>query len=129
MSDDEYDAIKRHPERGVKLLRELGGFAPSVQELVHNHHERLDGKGYPRGLVDSDLGLDTRILTVCDVYDALVSPRVYRNAWNHESALGLLRDGIGTAFDQRCLGALEAVLERSRPEQYLATFRIAAASA
>src|SRR5206468_2856536 len=78
-------AIKRHPERGVKLLRELGGFALPVHELVHSHHERLDGQGYPRGLSESELGLDTRILTVCDVYDALVSPRVYREAWSHEA--------------------------------------------
>src|SRR5919197_4780802 len=84
LDDDEFDAIKRHPERGVKLLRELGGFAAAVQELVHSHHERLDGKGYPRGLRECDLSLDTRILTVCDVYDALVSPRVYRDAWTHE---------------------------------------------
>jgi putative nucleotidyltransferase with HDIG domain len=129
LDEDEYAAIKRHPDRGVKLLRELGGFAPAVQELVHNHHERLDGKGYPRGLRDSELALDTRILTVCDVYDALVSPRVYRDAWGHEAAVALLREETGTAFDVRCVSALEAVLGRAQPEQSLATLRVAAASA
>ena len=56
--------------------------------------------------------LDTRILTVCDVYDALISPRVYRPAWTHERALQLLRDESGTAFDPRCVAALERVVSR-----------------
>jgi putative nucleotidyltransferase with HDIG domain len=129
LDDDEFDAIKRHPERGVKLLRELGGFAAAVQELVHNHHERLDGKGYPRSLGGCDLALDTRILSVCDVYDALVSPRVYRAAWSREAALGLLRAETGTAFDGRCVAALEAVLGREEPQVGLTTLRVAAASA
>jgi HD domain len=112
LDDDEFAAIKLHPGRGVKLLRELGGFAPIIHQLVHSHHERLDGKGYPRGLAGCDLSLDTRILTVCDVYDALVSPRVYRDAWTHEDALALLHRDTGTAFDERCVAALERVLAR-----------------
>jgi HD-GYP domain-containing protein (c-di-GMP phosphodiesterase class II) len=129
LEDDEFAVIKRHPEWGLKLLRELGGFPAGVLDLVHSHHERLDGKGYPRGLAECDLSLDTRIMTVCDVYDALVSPRVYRDAWSHEAAIGLLRDQTGTAFDQRCVAALEAVLGREQPQPSLATLRIAAASA
>lgn len=112
LDDDEFAAIKLHPGRGVKLLRELGGFGPAIHDLVHSHHERLDGRGYPRGLEESELTLDTRIMTVCDVYDALVSPRVYRDAWTHEDALALLHKDTGTAFDERCVGALERVLAR-----------------
>jgi putative nucleotidyltransferase with HDIG domain len=129
LEEEEFAVIKRHPDWGIKLLRELGGFAAVVYELVHSHHERLDGKGYPRGLRDCDLALDTRILTVCDVYDALVSPRVYRGAWSHEAALGLLRDETGTAFDERCVAALERVLAREQPQPSLATLRVAAAGA
>jgi putative nucleotidyltransferase with HDIG domain len=110
LSDEEFAAIKLHPGRGVKLLRELGGFTPAIHDLVHSHHERLDGKGYPRGLAECDLSLDIRILTVCDVYDALVSPRVYRDAWTHEDAVALLHKDTGTAFDERCVAALERVL-------------------
>jgi hypothetical protein len=112
LNDEEFAAIKLHPGRGVKLLRELGGFGPAIHELVHSHHERLDGKGYPRGLNESELSLDTRIMTVCDVYDALVSPRVYRDAWTHEQAMALLHDDTGKAFDGRCVAALERVLMR-----------------
>jgi len=129
LDDDEFAIIKKHPEWGFKLLRELGGFAASVHELVHSHHERLDGTGYPRRLSECDLGLDTRILSVCDVYDALVSPRVYRGAWSHEAALALLREETGTAFDERCVAALERVLLREQPERSVAPLRVAAASA
>jgi HD-GYP domain-containing protein (c-di-GMP phosphodiesterase class II) len=131
LDDEEFAAIKLHPGRGVKLLRELGGFHANIRELVHSHHERLDGKGYPRGLDDSRLGLDTRILTVCDVYDALVSPRVYRDAWTHGAAMALLHDETGTAFDRRCVAALERVLSReAQPEPAsVPLLRIAAAGA
>jgi hypothetical protein len=131
LDDDEFAVIKLHPGRGVKLLHELGGFGPGIHNLVHSHHERLDGKGYPRGLSASELNLDTRILTVCDVYDALVSPRVYREAWTHESAMALLHEQKGTAFDERCVAALERVLSRdTRTEQpLLPLLRVAAAGA
>ena len=79
-----------------------------------DHHERLDGGGYPRGIEAGQLQLDTRILTVCDVYDALISPRVYRDAWTHEQAIALLREQTGEAFDHRCVSALELVLARER---------------
>jgi len=127
LDDEEFAVIKRHPDWGVKLLRELGGFAAPVHELVHNHHERLDGTGYPRGLRECELSLDTRILTVCDVYDALVSPRVYRPAWHHEQAIALLRDEIGAAFDARCVEALESVLLREEPRRAFPALQLAGA--
>ena len=92
LDDDEFDLVKRHPQAGVRLLRDLGGFSDVALELVRHHHERLDGSGYPDGIGGENLDLDTRILAVCDVYDALVSPRVYREAWSHERAIALLRD-------------------------------------
>ena len=127
LDDDEYKVIKRHPEHGYRLLYELGGFSDAVRRLVLDHHERLDGTGYPRGLGDDDLDLDTRILTVCDVYDALRSNRVYRSAWTYEDAIGLLRRESGIAFDPRCVDALERVLARehetaAEPAARTATF-------
>src|SRR6476646_3528229 len=128
LEEDEFAVIKRHPEWGIKLLRELGGFKSSAQELVHSHHERLDVKCYPRGLKSNSIGLDTRILTVCDVYDALVAPRVYRAAWSHEAALGLLREESGSAFDERCVAALERVLGREQMQPVTPVFQVAAAA-
>jgi putative nucleotidyltransferase with HDIG domain len=109
----EYEAVKQHPENGRRLLGELG-FGRDVQRVVLDHHERIDGSGYPHGIEDGALDLETRILGVCDVYDALVSPRVYRNAWPHARAIGHLRGAARVQFDQRCVGALERVLERER---------------
>ncbi len=114
LDDDEYGVIKLHPERGRELLSELGGFDEAVARLVLDHHERLDGTGYPRGIEGAELDIATRILAVCDVYDALVSPRVYRPAWPQDRALALLRDESDVAFDARCVDALERVLAPRR---------------
>jgi len=114
LDDDEYAVIKRHPEWGYRLLNELGGFTPAARRLVRDHHERLDGAGYPRGLREHEIDLDTRILTVCDVYDALISKRVYRDAWSHEDAVALLHREAGSAFDARCVAALERVIGREQ---------------
>jgi HD-GYP domain-containing protein (c-di-GMP phosphodiesterase class II) len=112
LDDHEYEVIRGHAEAGYVLLDELGGFPMPVRRLVRDHHERLDGHGYPRRLAAEDINLETRILTACDVYDALVSERVYRPAWSHEKAMDLLREECGTAFDPRCVGALERLLAR-----------------
>ena len=80
------------------MLEELGGFDESVTRLVLDHHERLDGRGYPRGLKADDLDLATRILAVCDVHDALASNRVYRKAFSHETAVDILLTEAGTKF-------------------------------
>jgi HD-GYP domain-containing protein (c-di-GMP phosphodiesterase class II) len=114
LDDDEYAVVQEHPDRGFRLLHELGGFTEAVRQLVRDHHERLDGAGYPRGLSAQEIDLDTRILTVCDVYDALMSKRVYRDAWTHDDAMKLLRRDCGTAFDERCVGALEQVVAGDR---------------
>jgi putative nucleotidyltransferase with HDIG domain len=116
LDDDEYETVKLHPERGYELLRELGGFDESVTRLVLDHHERLDGTGYPRGIHGDLLDLSTRILAVCDVYDALVSNRVYRPAWPRERALALLRSEAGTAFDAHCVDALERVVTKDEQQ-------------
>lgn len=112
LEEDEFAVIKLHPEWGFRLLGELGGFSEGVRRLVLDHHERLDGSGYPNGRSANELDLETRILAVCDVYDALLSVRVYRDAWSHDKAIDLLREQAGSAFDPDCVGALERVLAR-----------------
>jgi HD-GYP domain-containing protein (c-di-GMP phosphodiesterase class II) len=112
LDDDEYAIVKQHSERGYRLLTEIGGFGEGVRDLVRDHHERLDGKGYPRGLSAGQLTLDARILAVCDVYDALISKRVYREAWSERNAIDYLRAEAGTAFDERCVEALARVVGR-----------------
>ena len=114
LTDTEFALVQEHPTRGCRLLRELGGFGHDVLRLVLDHHERLDGSGYPRRLCAAEIDFDTSILAVCDVYDALRSQRVYRDAWTHEQAIALLHEGSGKLFDARCVGALERLLARER---------------
>jgi putative nucleotidyltransferase with HDIG domain len=111
LTSEEYDVIRRHPDQGRELVLQLG-FGKQVARLVSDHHERLDGSGYPRGLRETHLDLETRVLMVCDVFDALLSERVYREAWTLDRALGLLRTESGTALDRRCVDALERITVR-----------------
>jgi HD-GYP domain-containing protein (c-di-GMP phosphodiesterase class II) len=110
LDDDEFAVIRRHPVWGRELLVELGGFPPLVLDLVHGHHERLDGGGYPSGRAADELALEVRILAVADVYDALTADRVYRDAWSAERALALLEEESGSAFDPQCVAALKDVV-------------------
>jgi putative nucleotidyltransferase with HDIG domain len=119
LTAEEFDAVKRHSENGYRTLKELG-FRESVRRLVLDHHERLDGSGYPRGLGGPAISLDARILAVCDVYDALISNRVYRQAFTHEQAIALLHEEAGTKLDRRCVAALELVLARERAPEAVA---------
>ena len=114
LTADEYEAVMQHVYTGPALLRELGGFSPMVHRLVRGHHERFDGSGYPRAVAGDPIPLDVAILAVCDVYDALISERVYREAWSHDRALEYLRGGSGKLFDANCVEALADVLARER---------------
>jgi putative nucleotidyltransferase with HDIG domain len=110
LTDEEFAWIRRHPGDGDALLAELG-FSHRIRRMVRGHHERLDGSGYPDGLAGAQLDLETRILAVADVYDALVSPRVYRDAWPPHRALELLYGGVGEHFDARCVHALARLVD------------------
>jgi len=121
LDDDERAVIRLHPAWGDQLAGELG-FDASTRRLIRSHHERLDGDGYPDGLSGGQLDADVRILTVCDVYDALVSDRVYRPAYDIGEAMSIMWADAGRGFDPGCLRALAAVLgvEAERPPLRLA---------
>jgi HD-GYP domain-containing protein (c-di-GMP phosphodiesterase class II) len=111
LDDEEMAVVQLHAQWGDELLAELG-YPEHVRRVVRGHHERLDGSGYPDALSGEQLDLPTRILAVADVYDALVSDRVYRPAWEPQRALALLQEGAGVEFDARCVAALERRLEQ-----------------
>ncbi len=97
LDDEEYEHIKTHVEQLELILNPIS----SVQEILsaaRSHHERWDGRGYPRGLKGKDIPIGGRILMLADVYDALTSDRPYRTAMSKDKALRIIRDGIGTAF-------------------------------
>lgn len=110
LTDEEYDLIRRHPIWGDELLGELDGFSPALRQAVRQHHERLDGTGYPDRADAPEISLFSRIVAVADVFDALTSPRVYRDAWPAERALAEIARCVGTEYDPEAFAALERVV-------------------
>ena len=112
LTDEEYRTIQTHPQAGADLLAHLGSFEEEIP-IVLAHHERVDGHGYPLGLTGEHIPLEARILSICDVFDALTKVRPYREAWTRDRALELIVKETGTAFDPRCTAALLAVVVKS----------------
>jgi putative nucleotidyltransferase with HDIG domain len=92
-------AIAKHPEVGAKVLEPLKGFYPDLADGVLSHHERWDGKGYPRGLKGRRIPLSARVVAVVDTFDALTHGRRYRDAQPNDFARQVLLEGRGTQFD------------------------------
>lgn len=105
LTDEEFAAIKTHPVVGSSILTTMHERIPTQRYLLYaitiarHHHERYDGRGYPDGLAGGDIPLAARIMSVVDVYDALVSDRVYRKGMTHEEGCAIVREGRGTSFD------------------------------
>ncbi|MEG2171709.1 MAG: response regulator [Desulfovibrionaceae bacterium] len=105
LTHEEYEEIKLHTTRGRDALaaaeRKLGrnSFLMLAREIAYGHHERWDGQGYPRGISGEEIPLPARIMSLADVYDALVSKRVYKPAMNHSAACTIIYEGRGTQFD------------------------------
>jgi putative nucleotidyltransferase with HDIG domain len=111
LTDEEYDIIKRHPRMGLRILEPIKNFA-SVIQLVLQHHERFDGKGYPDGVSGEQISLGGRILAVSDVYDALISDRPYRAGMSMDRTLSIIREESGCQFDPVVVEAFLRVIER-----------------
>jgi putative two-component system response regulator len=104
LDPDEYEIMKTHTTRGKEIIAELGDINSSLylmhcEDICYGHHERWDGKGYPRQLVGTKIPLSARLAAVADVYDALVSARVYKAAFSFGEAAKIIIDGKGTQFD------------------------------
>ncbi|MBP5606561.1 MAG: HD-GYP domain-containing protein [Ruminiclostridium sp.] len=99
LTDDEFMAIKKHPQNGYVLLRKNGGYSEAVMNAVLMHHEKFDGTGYPLGLKGSQITDLAKIITVADVYDALTSNRPYRQPWSVAEAEEFMMGGANTHFD------------------------------
>ena len=98
LDDDEYALMKKHPEYGWAVLRMLPGFERAALDILH-HHERFDGKGYPAGLRETEIPIVSRIVSVIDAFDAMVSSRPYRKGLPYEEAVRRLIEASGTQFD------------------------------
>lgn len=108
----EWQIVRAHPRLGYAELREHPGVPPVVLEMTRDHHERLDGKGYPNELPRERIGFAARVCAVADVYDALTSSRLYRKALSPRQALALMAEGVGTHFDAGILTVWCEIVER-----------------
>ncbi|MEO8779848.1 MAG: HD domain-containing phosphohydrolase [Rhodanobacter sp.] len=106
---EEWVAIRRHASYSEQILARVPPFT-ELARVAGAHHERLDGGGYPRGLRAAEIPLETRIITVADIFDAISSERPYHAATPVEQTLAIMRTLVGTALDPECFEALEAVM-------------------
>jgi putative nucleotidyltransferase with HDIG domain len=102
LTKEEYDVIKLHPVIGADIVAQMGLWNREKQ-IIHTHHERFDGGGYPDGLAGEQIPLLGRILSVADVYDAIASDRAYRSAMSEEKILAIMYGGAGTQFDPQVI--------------------------
>ena len=111
LTDSEYDVVKSHAEHGYDILRSID-FPWPVADIIRQHHERLDGSGYPLGLKGDEICQEARIIGVADVVEAMWSHRPYRAGLGIDAALDELRAGSGTRYDADVVRACEAVIGR-----------------
>ena len=106
-TDEEYEIMKRHSAEGAKIIAQILKdsddlhFKQIAENVAHYHHEKYDGSGYPEGLKGEDIPLEARIMAIADVYDALVSKRVYKESMSFEDANKIMTESFGSHFDKK----------------------------
>ena len=112
LSEEDFQTLRRHPAIGVHILEPIH-FLREVRQIIAQHHERFDGRGYPNGISGEKLLLELRILAVADTYDAMTSDRPYRKAPPHTTAVTEIIDNSGTQFDPAVVFAFLATWEQN----------------
>lgn len=107
LSDEEYETMKHHTTYGFDILRNLHTISLLVAHCAFQHHERLDGSGYPRGLVDYEIHPYAKVIAVADVFDAVTSNRVYREKMLPSQGICIIDAGSGTLYDAKVVEALK----------------------
>lgn len=115
LTNGEREEVQKHSETGYRILRASSEFS-ELADVVLAHHERMDGKGYPQGLEGTDIRLESRILTVCDAFDATVSSRPYRQPFSVQQALDELQRHAGSQFDPDLIQAFTREVAASADE-------------
>ncbi|MFN4326398.1 MAG: HD-GYP domain-containing protein [Azonexus sp.] len=108
---DEWAAVQAHAAYTEAILIRISAFA-ELAVVAAAHHERLDGKGYPRGLTAEAISLETRIITTADIFDAITAERPYRGAIPIPKTLEMMAENVGTAIDPACFAALRQAIDR-----------------
>lgn len=111
LDDSEWEVLKAHPTTGWTIANRFPWPWP-IAEMIHQHHERMDGTGYPRGLAGDEILLESRIIAVADLYEAMANDRPYRTAPGAGRAIAVLHEGRGTLFDAGVIDAFDRVMAR-----------------
>ncbi len=112
LTDDEWLIMRQHPTIGANILSGSRSKLLQMAELIAaSHHERWDGTGYPNNLKGTEIPLAGRIVALADVFDALTSPRAYKDAWSVQDAVSHVRERSGSHFDPRVVGAFETGID------------------
>src|SRR5229473_518972 len=114
LDDSEWKLMKTHPEVGLKILQWAGHFERSLLAVLH-HHERMDGSGYPHGLVGDAIPIEARVVAVADIYDVLTSDRPYQRARSEREARRVLQEEAGPHLDPVVVSALITSLDAHTP--------------
>jgi HD-GYP domain-containing protein (c-di-GMP phosphodiesterase class II) len=109
LTDDEFEVIKRHPAYGERMLEPLRSWLGDAVDAAGQHHERWDGRGYPRGIDGETIALSARIVAVADVFDVITSTRSYKDASSTADARGEIARCAGTQFDEHVVRAFLAI--------------------
>lgn len=110
LTNDEFEMMKLHARNGFDLLRSLHTISLLSAHCAFQHHERLDGSGYPRGLMDFEIHPYAKIIAVADVFDAVTSNRIYRSKMLPSQGIDILQEGIGILYDERVVNAFKKTI-------------------
>ncbi len=118
LTAEEFEHVKDHVAQGLEILSQIKPLA-RVLPFVEHHHEHWDGSGYPKGLQGEEISMGGRILNAADTYDALTSPRAWRNSMSPPEAIAFLEERSGILLDPTVFAALRAVVTRRKTLQFL----------
>lgn len=118
LTNDEFEEIKKHPLRGAEILEPIEDMKEAVNIIKH-HHEHFGGGGYNAGLREQDIPIGSRIIAVCDAYDAMTSDRPYRKSLGHDKAISELKTNYGPQFDPTVVKSFLNIIDNRRKNKYL----------
>lgn len=113
LTDEEFKIVKSHPVIGADILKEVDAFE-KISEIALNHHERVDGKGYPNGLTGNEISDEVAIVSVADAYDAMTSRRSYRDIMGQAEVRAEIKKGIGTQFKRQQAEAMLEIIDADK---------------